>query len=191
MGMIASGIGGFIKTFGDVQAHSANMQIAQQNEKIAQAKAANDVIIGQNRMSTKLQEGGHRAAHVEAAAAAGGVDVRASGSVDRVKEGVKVMNARDILAIKGNAENQVFGHLMQARDFDITAQQERMATTLAPLMNAAGAAGGAFKEGSAIDRESATTTKADFTVGGGGNDGPLGYAAPIGTGEAGTDGWGY
>ena len=138
--MIVKGVGGFIKTFGDVQSSQAEMQIAQQNQNIAMNKATQAQMIGSARASAKIGEGTQRIGVISTGAAAANVDVEKSGSVTRAIEGSRVMNARDILAMKFNTDNDTFGYLMKARDENIKVQQAKLKGTLAPFENLLGVA---------------------------------------------------
>lgn len=157
MGMIAKGIGGFIQTFAEISAGEANMRVAQQNKEIALTKAGDTRMRAGAQASSKIAEGTHRIGVITEKAAGGDVDVNSSGSVTRAIEGSRTMNARDVLAIKANAENDVFGYLMKARDEDIAIEKWKHESVLIPFKNVLGVFGAG-----------------DFNVGGGPSGGGSG-----------------
>jgi hypothetical protein len=161
-GVITQAVGGFVKTFADETANQANMEIAMQNRQIALSKAAQAGMIGNTKASMKAAEGTAREGAITQKAAASGVDVSGSGSVQRAKEDSAVMNARDIQAIKYGAANDMFGYQMKARDEEIKVETAKQRSMLIPFENLLGVASSAASSGYASGA---------FSVGGGGDGG--------------------
>ena len=153
--MVGQGLGGFVKTFADVQSDSANMQIARRNEVVEQWKAGDALARGEIMASRKAGEGTQREGAIAAHAAGSGVDVSASGSVVKAQESSKGMNALDIATIRSNAAREMFGHQIAAQDYDIQAQQYKMKSLLDPFANLLG-----------TSAQIATTSYQNFGTGG-------------------------